>query len=281
MASRIARLLREPLLHFLLAGALLFAIFGRGGGSDARQGDRDILVTSGDVQRLAVAFTRTWNRPPDQTELQAQIRDYIREEVLYRTAIGMGLDRDDIIIRRRLRQKMDFLFEDTVPPPQDAELRTYFDQHPEKFRDPARVSFRQIFVSQRRGNTAEADAHAILAALASGDAGAEEDGDPFPLGEGVGLMPVDQVAAQFGGDFARSIMDVPTGRWTGPIRSAFGLHLVLVTDVKPATLAPFEQARPTIEREWLAEHRAASVNAQYQALLGRYKVTVQQGDAGP
>ena len=276
----VTRLLREPLLHFLLAGALLFAIFGRVGSSDARQGDRDILVTSGDVQRLAVAFTRTWNRPPDQTELQAQIQDYIREEVLYRTAVGMGLDRDDVIVRRRLRQKMEFLFEDTIPPPQETELRTYFQQHPEKFRDPARVSFRQVFVSQRRGDTAEADARAILAALVTGEAGAEEAGDPFPLGEGFGLMPVDQVATQFGDDFAHSIMDVPTGRWAGSLRSAFGLHLVLVTALQPATLAPFEQARPAVEREWLAEHRAAAVAAQYQALLGRYKVTVEQGDAG-
>jgi hypothetical protein len=111
------RLLREPLLHFLLLGGLIFAVFG-GGPSDAGGADGQIVVSNADIDRLAAAFARTWNRPPDSTELDAQVHDYIREEVLYRAALQLGLDKDDSIIRRRLRQKMEFLFEDTIPPPQ-------------------------------------------------------------------------------------------------------------------------------------------------------------------
>jgi hypothetical protein len=169
----IARLLREPLVRFLLAGAVLFAIFGRadtGAGND----DRQIVVTTTDIDRLAAAFARTWNRPPDEAELQAQIRDYIREEVLYRTALSLGLDKDDTIIRRRLRQKMEFLLEDAVPPATEAELRAYYEEHPEKFCSPALVSFRQIFVSSRRGGSADAEAKLILAHLAADAPGAEK-----------------------------------------------------------------------------------------------------------
>jgi hypothetical protein len=158
------RLLREPLLHFLLLGGLLFAVFGRGN-TEAGGVDRHIVVSGADIDRLAAAFSRTWNRPPDQNELQAQIRDYIREEVLYRAALQLGLDKDDSIIRRRLRQKMEFLFEDTVPPPHEAELRAYLQSHIDKFRTAPLISFRQVFVSTRRGDAAESDARQILSRL--------------------------------------------------------------------------------------------------------------------
>jgi parvulin-like peptidyl-prolyl cis-trans isomerase-like protein len=268
------RLLREPLLHFLLLGGLLFAIFGRGG-SDAGEADRQIVVSDADIDRLAAAFSRTWHRPPDAEEQQAQIQDYIREEVLYRTALGLGLDKDDTIIRRRLRQKMEFLLEDTVPPPRETELRTYCQAHPEKFRTEPRISFRQVFISKRRGGTAEADAQQILARLVAGSAGAEDDGDPLALGEGFSLMPLDQIVAQFGEGFARELTQVAPGHWVGPLQSAYGLHLVLVTASQPTTLAPFEQVRAAVQREWFAEHRTAAQDAQYQALLAGYRVTVQ------
>ena len=109
--------------------------------------------------------------------MQAQIQDYIREEVLYRTALTLGLDKDDTIIRRRLRQKMEFLFEDTVPQPQEAELRAYFEAHAEKFRTQPLISFRQVFVSLKRGDTAESDARKILARLVSAEPEAVDEGD--------------------------------------------------------------------------------------------------------
>jgi parvulin-like peptidyl-prolyl isomerase len=272
------RLLREPLLHFLLLGGLLFAIFGRGG-SDVGESNQQIVVSGADIDRLDVAFSRTWNRPPDADEQQAQIQDYIREEVLYRTALGLGLDKDDTIIRRRLRQKMEFLLEDTVPPPQETELRAYYQAHQEKFRSEPLISFHQIFVSKKRGGTAEADAQQILARLVTGVPGAEDEGDPLALGDGFSLMPLGQIVAEFGEGFAHAVAQEAVGHWVGPLQSAFGLHLVLVTATKPAQLAPFEQLRAAVEREWFAEHRTSAQDAQFDVLRARYQVIVQQKPA--
>jgi hypothetical protein len=276
----LTRLIREPLLQFLLLGAALFALFGHGV-IDVGQEDRKIVVSAADIDRLAAAFTRTWNRPPDPDERQAQVQDFIREEVLYRTALRIGLDKDDTIIRRRLRQKLEFLFEDTVPPPLEADLLAYFRAHPEKFRAEAIVSFRQIFVSKRRARTAEAEAARILAHLQSGEPGAEDEGDPFVLGEGFSRTSVDRVSAQFGPAFAAALAHASPERWIGPIESAYGWHLVLVTEYAPATLAPFAQVRAAVEREWLAEHRATALTEQYKTLLSQYNIVVDQRPGAP
>jgi PPIC-type PPIASE domain len=274
----LARLLREPLVHFLLLGGLMFAIFGRGG-SGADIGDRQIVVSEADVSRLAEGFSRTWHRPPASDELEAQIQDYIREEVLYRTALALGLDKNDTIMRRRLRQKMEFLFEDTVPPPQEAELRTYLQAHVEKFLTQPLISFRQIFVSQSRGANAEGDARQILAHLVSTAPGAANEGDALLLGGTFTRMPLDRVSALFGESLAQTTAQSGVGRWIGPLRSAYGLHLVLVTAVEPAELPQFEQVRSAVEREWFAERRARAQAAQYQALLAGYRIIVQRPQA--
>jgi hypothetical protein len=268
------RLLREPLLHFLLLGGLMFVVFGRGT-SEIGSADRQIMVSGADIDRLAAALSRTWHRPPDPNELQAQIQDYIREEVLYRAALQLGLDKDDSIIRRRLRQKMEFLFEDTVSPPQEAELRTYFQSHIDKFRTAPLISFRQVFVSTRRGNAADADARRILANLVIDAPRAADEADPLLLGDTFSRTPLDRIAALFGDDFSRGLAHAPPAHWVGPLRSAYGLHLVLVTAVDPAATPPFEQVRAAVEREWFAERRSAAQAVQYRAVLARYKVTVQ------
>jgi len=267
------RLLREPLMHFLLLGALIFAVFGHGSSENAA--NRQIVVSRVDVDRLAAAFSRTWNRPPDPNELQAQLQDYIREEVLYREALQLGLDKDDSIIRRRLRQKMEFLFEDTVPTPQEAELRAYYQSHIEKFRTASLISFRQVFVSTRRGNAAEPDAQQILARLVADTPGAAEQADTLLLGQTFSRTPLDRIAALFGDDFAHGLAGAAPAHWVGPLRSAYGLHLVLVTALEPAAMPPFEQVRPAVEREWFAERRSEAQAAQYQTLLAGYRVTVQ------
>jgi hypothetical protein len=270
----LTRLLREPLLHFLLLGGLLFAVFGRGN-SEVGGADRHIVVSGADIDRLAAAFSRTWNRPPDANELQAQIQDYIREEVLYRAALQLGLDKDDSIIRRRLRQKMEFLFEDTVPPPQEAELHAYLQSHIDKFRTAPLISFRQVFVSTRRGDAAEPDARRILSRLVADTPGAADKADALLLGETFSPTPLDRIAALFGNDFAGGLAHAVPGEWEGPLRSAYGFHLVLVTAVEPAATPPFEQVRAAVEREWFAERRSAAQASQYEAVLAGYKVTVQ------
>jgi hypothetical protein len=181
------KLLREPLAHFLLLGAALFGIYALVGD---RASDRsgEIVVTRGQVEQLVLGFSRTWQRPPTQQELKGLVEDYIREEVLYREAVAMGLDRDDTIVRRRMRQKLEFLTEDgasQAAPPTEAELEAYLQQHADHFREQPRLSFEHILFSrQRRGKSAEADARATLARL-KGRSGSAIDteglGDAFLL----------------------------------------------------------------------------------------------------
>jgi hypothetical protein len=170
---------------------------------------------------------------------------------------------------------MEFLFEDTVPPPQDAELRAYFESHTDKFRLAPLISFRQVFVSTRRGGAAEPDAQHILADLAVGTPGTANKADALLLGDTFSRTPLDRIAALFGDDFARGLSHALPGHWDGPLRSAYGLHLVLVTAAEPAVLPPFELVRAAVEREWFAERRSTAQVAQYEALLAGYKVTVQ------
>jgi hypothetical protein len=267
------RVLREPLVHFLLAGALLFAVFGRGE-PEATTQDKEIVVTAADIERLGQIFERTWRRPPSDDELQKAVNDFVREEVLYRTALSLGIDKDDTIIRRRLRQKMDFLFEDTVSAPQDSELRAFYAAHQDKFRTDALVSFRQIFIDAKRHEDAEDDARQLLQRLQSGQGGDVQAGDPLLLTEGYDQTPITRIAELFGDGFADELAKTPPGKWAGPLKSPFGLHLVRVTSAESTHVPPFEAVRDAVQREWFAQHRSAALDAEYQKLRAKYSIHV-------
>jgi PPIC-type PPIASE domain len=267
------RLIREPLLHFLVLGGVIFAVFGRGEAGPPVSG-AEIVVTAGDVDRIAAGFATTWRRPPSETELQGAINDYIREEILYREGLVLSLDKDDTIVRRRIRQKMEFFFEDTVGEPGDAELQSFFKANPQKFQAEARIAFRQVFVNSKRSNP-EADAEAILPRLVALDSKAEEAGDPLLLPETLGMTPLGQVQAEFGESFAHNLAATKPGQWSGPIESAYGFHLVLVTAVEPTRLPRFEDVRGAVQREWFASRRAVVEDQQYQKLRSRFHVLVE------
>ena len=267
------RLVREPLLHFLLLGGLLFVLFGRGA-PESPAGGTEIVLTAADIERIAAGFSTTWQRPPSDVELRGAINDYIREEVLYRTGLSLGLDKDDTIVRRRIRQKMDFFLEDTVGEPDGAELQAFFDANADKFRVEPRISFRQIFLSSKR-NDPKADAEALLPQLVALGPNAQGGGDPLILPETVGLTPLSQIDTQFGEGFARALSMVEPGHWAGPIKSAYGFHLVLVTTTEPSRLPPFEEVHDAVQREWFAARRATVLDEQYQKLQARYHVRVE------
>ena len=268
------RLLREPLVHFLVLGALLFAASGFVGGG-AGVSDKKIVVTAADIGRLSQQFLRTWNRPPSAEELQTQIDEYVREEVLYRTALALGIDKDDLVIRRRLRQKMDFLMEGAIPEPQDNQLLAYFHSHESRFLLEPTISFRQILVSDDRGTAAEHDAQLLLMKLIAAKSADLEGGDPSLLPESLDAAPLSRVSDQFGADFARSLTGVKRGQWAGPLRSAYGYHLVFVTAFTRAHLPRFTDVRPAVEREWLTEARTAAVDTQYRKLLSGFQVEIE------
>jgi hypothetical protein len=277
-------ILREPLLHFLLLGGLLFLFFewrGSGGPTSSR-----IAITPGLVEHLASGFSRTWQRPPTDAELKGLIDDYVKEEIATREAVGMGLDRDDTIIRRRLRQKLEFLVEDAASstPPSDAELQAWLAAHPESFRAEPRLAFRQVYVSpERRGTSAEKDAVALLARLrAKGkDASLDGLGDASMLPAELPLSPVREASRAFGEEFAQELLKIEPGQWTGPVESPYGLHLVLVREHVNGAAPELAEIRPVVEREVLAERRKRELDALYERLLAKYTVTVEKPKAKP
>jgi hypothetical protein len=273
------RLLREPLLHFLLIGIGLFVLFNvvRGGDTGA---PREIVINEARVEALAESFATTWMRPPTAQELKGLIDDYVAEEIYYREGVAMGLDQDDIVIRRRLRQKMEFISEDAAAAvePTDAQLQEYLKLHAEKFVEPPRFSFRQLYFStERRGDAARADAEQLLAALQAGRGPADPAaaGDPTLLPEAMDAASPQQVANSFGTEFVEQLDEAPVGQWAGPLQSGFGLHLVIVDRRDPGALPTLEEIRPIVLREWQAEQRTKSNRAFLEQLRARYDVRVE------
>ncbi len=275
---------REPLLHFLLIGAGLFLLFNwRGAGGP---GSNRIVITPGQIDAIVAGFTRTWQRPPTEQELKGLLDEYVREEMATREAMALGLDRDDTIIRRRLRQKLEFLVEDTVDSttPAEADLQAWLDAHADVFRSEPEVAFRQVYVSpDRRGPAAEADAKALLARLtaAGPTADIEALGDPLMLPREVEGSTRSDVGRQFGEEFADEILALEPGRWAGPIRSGYGLHLVLLQERQAAKIPTLDEVRPLVEREFQSDQRKRRLDAMYETMLARYRVTVEQRVAAP
>jgi len=276
--------LREPLVHFLLLGALLFLWYDWSGGGSG-PGSNRIVITSGLIDHLASGFQRTWQRPPTEDELKALIDDYVKEEMAYREAVGMGLDRDDTVIRRRLRQKLEFIVEDVVEaaPPTEADLQGWLDEHPEQYSVEPEVALRQVYVStDRRGDLAAAEAERLVGVLnaAGADADISTMGDSIMLPQEIDLTPKSFIARTFGEEFAGRVVMLEPGRWHGPVASGFGLHVVLVTEVRPGRAPALDEVRAAVERDLLNDRRSRQLDALYEQLLERYRVTVEQRDSG-
>jgi hypothetical protein len=275
---------REPLLHFLVAGTALFVLYGALNRDETAP--REIVVTPMRVQALQENFARTWLRPPTADETGQLIQDYIREEVYYREAIAMGLDRDDTVVRRRLQQKMEFFSEDVaaLATPTEADLASFFESHRERFVEPARVSFEQVYFSEdQRGASARRDAEQALAALQSGRAADVEaaHGDTSLLPPVMTEATPQDVANAFGGDFATQLDAAPLEQWSGPLQSAYGLHLVRVTARVADTTPSLETVRPLVLREWQAEQTRRLGDEFYRSLLAKYEVRIETAGATP
>lgn len=273
------KLLSEPLLHFLLAGMALFVLYGliRGGESDA---PRDIVITEARVEALVASFAAVWMRPPTPQEIKGLVDDYVAEEIFYREGVAMGLDQDDTVIRRRLRQKMVFISEDAAAAfePGEEELQAFLAQHAGKFVEPSRLTFVQIyFSSDRRGDAARADAERLLAELRAGRGPADpaEASDPTLLPGDMQAASPQVIANAFGTEFVAQIEDVPVGQWSGPLQSGFGLHLVRVDERVAGAPPSFEAIRPIVLREWQAEQRTESSERFLASLRARYDIRVE------
>ena len=278
------KLFTDPLVHFLAIGALLFGVYSWLNPQAAGPDDNVIEVTPGTVQRLQDAWTRQWRRPPDEKELAGLIEDYIREEVLYREAIALGLERDDTIIRRRLAQKMEFLSEDlgTLAEPTDAELDAFLSERSAEFAEPARISFAHVYFSpDQRGATAAADAELVLAELrAASVIDASDRGDRFLMQSRYQGLTERDAAQLFGNDFAARIFELPPDEWQGPVESGFGWHLVRVTARQASRVPVFAEVRDEVRREFDYERQRAARTATYEALRSRYEIVISAEQGG-
>ena len=248
------RLLREPLLHFLLLGAGLFFVYDWIGGPSGGEGEH-IVITHGRIEQLAGGFSRMHQRMPDAAEFDALIDDAIREEIYYREAKALSLDENDTIVRRRLRQKLEFVSEDVtpIPEPDDAQLQAYLQSNPEQFRTARRYSISHVYIDpDRHGVQLDADTRRLLAELqreksAAGDARGR--GDAFLLGNQFDAVSDGELRRLFGADFEFRLRDSPVGEWQGPVASGYGTHLVFVRDRVDEHVPPLaEAARPCVAK---------------------------------
>jgi parvulin-like peptidyl-prolyl isomerase len=219
-------------------------------------------------------------RPPTAVELKGLVEDYVAEEVYYREAVAMGLDRDDTVIRRRLRQKMEFISEDIANSvePSEAQLQEYLADNPGKFARPAELSLRQVYLNAgRRGDSVRADAEKLLAELQAGRGPADlaEAGDPTMLPATMEAASPQAIANAFGQEFAQQVDEAPVGQWSGPIESAFGLHLVRVDERVAAKAPTLGEIRPVVLREWQAEQRRGQSHSFLATLRDKYQVRIE------
>ncbi len=276
---KLMQILREPLFHFLVLGAGIFLISGLLRNTEADKPDR-IVVTAGHIEQISEGWSRTWQRPPTPQELEELIEDYIKEEVFYRKALAIGLDRDDTIIRRRLRQKMEFLSEDmgSVAEPNEKELQTFLDTHPEAFRIGKQVSFSHVYFNpDSRGDSLIRDTESIRAKLVedNGTVNESELGDPFPLPHNFEMLPEDEVVKLFGHKFAAQLLNLELNTWKGPVESGYGMHLVFVRERNERRTPELAEVRGEVKREWLAAQRNKAKETLYRQLRERYTISVE------
>jgi len=273
----LAGALREPLTHFLLVGLAIFLFFDVFGG-DVDVGDRRIVVNEAQVRRLADQWSQTWQRPPNANELDGLIRDYIKEEIYYREALRLGLDRDDVIVRRRLRSKMEFLAnsEAETAAPSDAELQAWRDKYPARYAPDPVYSLDQVYVSTSGGDAAgDAKAKAILRQLQAGAKPAAL-GDPLALPRSLDRAAAFDINRQYGDEFADALKSLPVGKWSGPVVSGFGLHLVRVREVRLPREPRLAEVRQAVENDWREATREERENRAYQILLDGYRIEIEK-----
>jgi len=274
--DRLKALWKEPLVHFLLIGIVLFTVFElrREEGSAA---PNRILVDTGQVEQLVARFKRTRLRPPTDIELAALIEGHIREEVYYRQALDMGLDQDDAVMRQRMRQKLEFLLEDLSDQsaPGDEQLIQFMQRHPEKFREEPRLSFTQVFLNPDKHQDLAADAMRLLTLLNNG-APHETEGDRTLLGQEYLLATQHEITRVFGDSFAQQIVVLEPGGWTGPLYSAYGGHLVRVSAKQEERFPVLAEIRKQVERDYMAERRQELRDITYRKLREGYEILIEK-----
>lgn len=269
-------MLKEPLLHFLLLGLLIFVVHELV--ADHGPEDDEIVLTSAKQQRLVASFAATWNRAPTDPEFESIREDWIREEIAYRQAVEMGLDSDDTVIRRRLRQKVELLAEEIVSmaPPETAELKAFLDANQQDYIGEPRLSLRQVMFSDDvRGDRARSDAEEALSLLSRTNVDPETLGDSFPLPRQLIQASPALISSRFGREFSDEVSILEPGRWHGPVESGFGLHLVIVDEYVPAMPPTLDSVEREVRRDYNRQQREVAIDRLYEELIKQYTISVE------
>lgn len=285
--SPLAKFLRDPLFHFLVAGALIYTGFALISGPEPASNttSKQIVVTQGEIDWLSAQWTAKWGRDPTTNELKNLIDAHVKEMVFYREALELGLDEEDVVIRRRLGQKLEFLSADLLEPnpPTEEELRAYFQVNAENYRLDDRITMTQIFFDpDERGDQTVEDAKAVLADLqASPDAPRDLRtlGDRFLLPNYFAQTSRREIARQFGSGFADPVFELEPRVWHGPVLSGYGTHLVYIHDFAAEPDPVFEEVSGQVASDWLNEKREELNKAFTEQLIDLYEVTIEQPES--
>ena len=272
------RLLREPLLHFLAIGGLIFLLFAAV--DDTRDAPTDVIVVTPErINQLAAGYSSVWKRMPTDDELDALIDEHVREEVYYREALALGLDRNDTIVRRRLRQKMEFLMDTGayLLEPSAGELEAYFAANERTYRSGPRLAFEQVYLGETPG--AETITRASSALQSDPATGPSTLGERTLLPARLGLSPPNAIDGVFGKGFFELLAELPPGVWAGPLVSAYGVHLVRILDSLPARTPPLEEVRDAVLRDWKAAKVREIRELHYNRLRARFVVEIRRAVA--
>lgn len=280
-ASRriLSGLVREPLVHFLVIGGVLLGGYALlESAPPAGSATNEIVLSVDDLAQLLMVFESKWRRQPTQDEFNLMVEDRIREDILYREALALGLDKDDTIVRRRMAQKMQFLAEDvaTQQEPTTDQLRSWFAEHTDLFTVPQRISFRHLYFSpDSRGTRARGDAEAALAEVADAPPDAASTAalaDPFMFQDYYGDRAPQAIASDFGPEFAQAVTRLAPGSWQGPIKSGYGWHLVHVDSVVAGRVPAFEEIEQEVKTAWLGTQKADAWRDAYDEMRAKYTV---------
>lgn len=277
MIAFLRRLAREPLVHFLALGGLIFALDAILN-PPARTDDRRIEITRADVARIRALYGQQWGAEPRDDETGRLVEDYVRAEILFREGRALGLDADDSVLRNRLIQKMEFLIQDPAAggAPSEAEIADYFAAHRDAYRIPEAVAFRQIYFSRSlRGDAADRDARETLTRLRAGrDLSDADRGDPSMLPDASEPRSRAELEKDFGAEFANAVFALPVGGWDGPVASAAGLHLVQVTEHPPTRDPTLAELHDKVRADIVADRQQKAAEAGFERIRARYKITI-------
>ena len=282
MQNIFIKFIKEPLLQFILIGGCIYLAYVLYGTPNEDLEDRTVVVDGNSIDVFISAWESRWNRPPTERELNGLIDQYIREEILYREALGLGLDKNDPITRRRMAQKMDFLTKDiaSYKKPEESELKRYFEENIEEYSDPDLITFTHIFLDPDvRGDATLVDAALLLKELevtGPPDPSKPRMGDRFMLQNYYPRKEELEIRKLFGSGFSAAAMKLQPGQWHGPVLSGYGTHLVYVHTLERAPKPVFENVKEYVAQDWLVVQQEKFNEEFFQNLKSRYEIVIEE-----